>query len=50
MKYFTKEEFDCQHTGENRMGAGIPRQTRRTRGPLWFSFVNTSGYRSLATL
>ena len=46
MKYFTKEEFDCQHTGENRMEQEFLDKLDELRDRCGFSFVITSGYRS----
>ena len=44
MKYFTKEEFNCQHTGENRMESEFLDKLDELRDRCGFSFVITSGY------
>ena len=46
MKYFTKEEFNCQHTGENRMEQDFLDKLDQLRDNCGFPFVITSGYRS----
>lgn len=46
MKYFTLEEFDCQHTGENRMEQAFLDKLDALREHCGFPFVITSGYRS----
>lgn len=46
MKYFTLEEFDCQHTGENRMEQDFLDKLDALREHCGFPFVITSGYRS----
>ena len=46
MKYFTREEFNCQHTGENRMEQDFLDKLDQLRDNCGFPFVITSGYRS----
>ena len=46
MKFFTEEEFDCQHTGENRMEKEFLLKLDALREHCGFPFVITSGYRS----
>ena len=46
MRYFTVEEFNCQHTGENRMEAEFMELVDELRHQCGFPFVITSGYRS----
>ena len=46
MKYFTREEFNCQHTGENRMEDEFLLKLDQLRDNCGFPFVITSGYRS----
>jgi zinc D-Ala-D-Ala carboxypeptidase len=46
VKYFTIEEFDCQHTGENRMEQAFLDKLDALRKHCGFPFVITSGYRS----
>lgn len=46
MKFFKKEEFDCQHTGENRMEQDFLDKLDKLREYCGFPFVITSGYRS----
>ena len=46
MKYFSKKEFDCQHTGENRMEQDFLDKLDALREHCGFPFVITSGYRS----
>ena len=46
MKHFTLEEFDCQHTGENRMEQAFLDKLDALREHCGFPFVITSGYRS----
>lgn len=46
MKFFTKKEFDCQHTGENRMKKDFLSKLDALREHCGFPFVITSGYRS----
>ena len=45
IKYFKKEEFDCQHTGNNGMKLEFLRQLELLREKCGFPFVITSGYR-----
>ena len=47
MKYFTREEFNCQHTGENRMEDEFLLKLDQLRDNCGFPFVITSGYRSM---
>ena len=46
MKYFSTSEFDCQHTGENRMKPEFLLKLDALREACGFPFVITSGYRS----
>ena len=46
MKYFKTSEFDCQHTGENRMEPEFLEKLDSLREYCGFPFVITSGYRS----
>ena len=46
MKYFSTSEFDCQHTGENRMEQDFLSKLDALREACGFPFVITSGYRS----
>jgi len=46
VKYFQIEEFDCQHTGENRMEPEFLDKLDTLRESCGFPFVITSGYRS----
>ena len=46
MKYFSTSEFDCQHTGENRMEQDFLSKLDSLREACGFPFVITSGYRS----
>ena len=46
MKYFNIAEFDCQHTGENRMEQAFLDKLDALREHCGFPFVITSGYRS----
>ena len=46
MKYFTKDEFNCQHTGENRMEKEFLDKLEALREHCGFPFIITSGYRS----
>jgi uncharacterized protein YcbK (DUF882 family) len=46
VKYFSKKEFDCQHTGENRMEQDFLNKLDELRDYCGFPFVITSGYRS----
>lgn len=45
LKYFTLEEFDCQHTGNNRMDMDFLRRLDALREACGFPFRITSGYR-----
>ena len=45
IKYFTKEEFDCKHTGENQMQQEFMEKLDELRAACGFPFVITSGYR-----
>jgi uncharacterized protein YcbK (DUF882 family) len=45
-KYFTVDEFDCSHTGENRMCMEFLEKLDALREECGFPFVITSGYRS----
>ena len=46
MKFFSTSEFDCQHTGENRMEEDFLSKLDALREHCGFPFVITSGYRS----
>jgi len=46
VKYFSTSEFDCQHTGENRMEQDFLSKLDSLREACGFPFVITSGYRS----
>ena len=46
MKYFKISEFDCKHTGENKMYPPFLELLDELRGLCGFPFVITSGYRS----
>ena len=46
LDYFTKEEFDCQYSGENEMSDDLLLAVDLLRGKCGFPFVITSGYRS----
>ena len=46
MKYFSTSEFDCKHTGENRMEQDFLSKLDALREACGFPFVITSGYRS----
>lgn len=45
LKYFTLEEFDCQHTGKNEMDMDFLRRLDALREACGFPFRITSGYR-----
>ena len=45
-RYFTREEFDCQETGENEMKDEFIHSLDLLRHECGFSFRVTSGYRS----
>jgi len=46
VKHFKTSEFDCQHTGENRMEKDFLSKLDELREYCGFPFVITSGYRS----
>lgn len=46
LMYFTLSEFDCQHTGENRMDSDFLERLDALRAACGFPFRITSGYRS----
>ena len=46
LDYFTKEEFACQHTGENEIKDTFLLKLDLLRARCGFPFVITSGYRS----
>ena len=46
LRYFTPEEFDCTHTGDNRMCAEFLQKLDNLRHDAGIPFVVTSGYRS----
>jgi len=46
VKYFTVDEFNCQHTGENQMDPEFMEKIDKLRDYCGFPFVITSGYRS----
>ena len=45
IRYFSKKEFDCQHTGNNLMKLEFLRKLEELRDLCGFPFVITSGYR-----
>ena len=45
LKYFKKEEFNCQHTGNNEMKLEFLKKLEQLREACNFPFVITSGYR-----
>ena len=45
MKFFTLDEFDCSHTGENEMDTEFLDYLDELRGACGFPFQITSGYR-----
>ena len=45
-KYFTRSEFDCQETGENKIPDAFIHRLDSLRGRCGFPFVVVSGYRS----
>lgn len=45
-KYFKREEFNCQHTGENEIKDELLHKLDSLREACGFPFVITSGYRS----
>lgn len=45
LRYFTVEEFDCQHTGNNRMDPVFLARLDALRDACGFPFRITSGYR-----
>jgi len=47
MRYFTVDEFNCQHTGENQMEPEFMELVDELRHRCAFPFIITSGYRSL---
>ena len=47
MRYFTVDEFNCQHTGENQMEPEFMELVDELRHRCDFPFIITSGYRSL---
>lgn len=47
MRYFTVDEFNCQHTGENNMEPEFMELVDELRHRCGFPFVITSGYRSI---
>ena len=46
LKFFTLDEFNCSHTGENRMEREVLDKLDTLREDCGFPFVITSGYRS----
>lgn len=46
LKYFTLDEFDCSHSGDNRMCAEFLQKLDNLRHDAGIPFVVTSGYRS----
>lgn len=46
LKYFSIDEFDCSHTGENKMNPAFLDRLDDLRERCGFPFVITSGYRS----
>ena len=47
MRYFTVEEFNCQHTGENQMEPEFMELVDELRHRCDFPFIITSGNRSI---
>ena len=47
MRYFTVDEFNCQHTGENNMEPEFMEMVDELRDRCGFPFVITSGFRSV---
>lgn len=47
MRYFTVDEFNCQHTGENQMEPEFMELVDELRHRCDFPFIITSGYRSI---
>jgi uncharacterized protein YcbK (DUF882 family) len=45
MKYFKLSEFDCKHTGKNKMQPNFLEMIDRLRDACGFPFFITSGYR-----
>ena len=45
MKFFETNEFDCSHTGENRMNEDFLSRLDNLRAHCGFPFIITSGYR-----
>ena len=45
MKYFKREEFNCTHTGNNKMDDAFLEKLDELREACGFPFVITSGYR-----
>ena len=45
LHYFSKKEFDCQHTGNNEMKLEFIKKLEQLREACDFPFVITSGYR-----
>lgn len=45
MKYFRLDEFNCKHTGKNKMNYEFLSLIDELRGKCGFPFVVTSGYR-----
>ena len=45
LRFFTLDEFDCQHTGTNRMDTEFLRRLDALRDACGFPFRITSGYR-----
>ena len=50
MNYFSREEFDCQETGENEMSTEFLNMLDILRENAGFPFVITAGYRHLTTV
>ena len=48
LKYFSKAEFSCQYTGENKIEDSLLLKIDELRERCGFPFIITSGYRSLA--
>ena len=46
MRYFTVEEFNCTHTGENQMNLEFMEALDELRGICGFPFVVRSGFRA----
>ena len=48
LTYFSRSEFSCQYTGENKIEDSLLLKIDELRERCGFPFIITSGYRSLA--